>query len=280
VPDWFPGAGWKAKAKLFTTTLTKMADVPHQFVKDQMAVGMAVPSLTSELLSSKEVTPEVEFNIKWAAASLYAGGADTVVSSAHSFYLAVMIYPETQRKAQAEIDRVIGNDRFPTLADMPNLPYIEALVKEVFRWHVVAPLGLPHVVTENDIYEGYFIPKGSTVLANIWEMLHDPTTYANPMEFNPERFLGDHPEQDPRIMAFGFGRRICPGLNLAQTSVWLTCAMSLAVFNIEKYVDAFGNVVEPEIRFLDGIISHLAPFKYSIRPRSEKTAALIASVEL
>jgi len=111
-------------------------------------------------------------------------------------------------------------------------------------------------------------------------MLHDPATYANPMEFNPERFLGDHPEQDPRIMAFGFGRRICPGLNLAQTSVWLTCAMSLAVFDIEKYVDAFGNVVEPEIRFLDGIISHLAPFKYSIRPRCEKTAALIASVEL
>jgi len=64
-----------------------------------------------------------------------------VVSSAHSFYLAAMIYPEVQRKAQAEIDRVVGNDRFPRLVDAPNLPYTEALVKEVFRWHVVAPLG-------------------------------------------------------------------------------------------------------------------------------------------
>jgi len=105
-----------------------------------------------------------------------------------------MIYPETQRKAQAEIDRVIGNDRFPTLVDMSNLPYTEALVKEVFRWNPVTPLGkspvlqshglqfplfrewltakdppgVPHAVTEDDAYEGYFIPKGTTVLANIW----------------------------------------------------------------------------------------------------------------
>ena len=52
-----------------------------------------------------------------------------------------MVHPETQRKAQAEIDRVIGNDRFPTLADMSSLPYTEALMKEVFRWNPVSPLG-------------------------------------------------------------------------------------------------------------------------------------------
>ena len=72
------------------------------------------------------------------------------------------------RKAQEEIDRVIGNDRLPTSMDRPNLPYIEAVVKEVLRWHPVAPMGLPHTSTTEDVVEGYLIPKGSMVIANIW----------------------------------------------------------------------------------------------------------------
>ena len=104
------------------------------------------------------------------------------------------LHPDVQRQAQAEIDRVIGNDRFPTLDDQSSLPYLDALMKEVFRWNPVGPLGkstpsqndgtlspfilktlttrappgVPHVSTEDDVYEGYFIPKGMTVIANIW----------------------------------------------------------------------------------------------------------------
>jgi len=62
-----------------------------------------------------------------------------------------MIHPEAQRKAQAEIDRIIGNDRFPTLADMSNLPYTEALVKEVFRWNLVTPLGESAVLRNHEL---------------------------------------------------------------------------------------------------------------------------------
>lgn len=76
--------------------------------------------------------------------------------------------PHVVRKAQEEIDRVIGNDRLPTSMDRPNLPYIEAVVKEVLRWHPVAPMGLPHTSTTEDVFEGYLIPKGSMVIANIW----------------------------------------------------------------------------------------------------------------
>jgi len=279
VPDWLPGAGWKAKAKRYRKLLDDMADIPHQLVKDQMVAGTAIPSFTSELLSSNKLTAEAEYTIKWSAASLYSGGADTVVSSISSFYLLMVLHPEVQRKAQEEIDRVVGNDRFPTFADQSSLPYVDALVKEVFRCHPVAPLGVPHVATEDDSYKGHFIPKGSLILTNIWQILHDPEFYSKPSELNPERFLGDNPEPDPRETVFGFGRRICPGLNLAQTSVWLTCAMSLAVFDIGKYVDESGNVVEPEIKYSDGTISHPAPFKCTIKPRSEKSAALVASVE-
>lgn len=78
------------------------------------------------------------------------------------------VFPEAQRKAQEEIDRVVGTGRLPTIADRDNLPYIDAVVKETLRWHPVAPMGLPHTSTEDDVVEGYHIPKGSMVFANVW----------------------------------------------------------------------------------------------------------------
>ena len=84
------------------------------------------------------------------------------------FFLAMTVFPEVQRKAQEEIDRVVGKDRLPTFNDRDNLPYIDATVKEVLRWHPVAPMGLPHTTTEDDVCEGYLIPKGAMLLPNIW----------------------------------------------------------------------------------------------------------------
>lgn len=78
------------------------------------------------------------------------------------------VFPEVQRKAQEEIDRKVGADRLPGFQDRQDLPYIDAIVKEVLRWHPVAPMGLPHMATEDDICEGYLIPKGSLLLPNIW----------------------------------------------------------------------------------------------------------------
>lgn len=87
------------------------------------------------------------------------------------------LYPEAQRKGQEEIDRVIGNKRLPTFSDRDNLPYINAMVKEILRWHPVVPTNLPHVSTHDDMCHGYFIPKGSIVLANIWFVQPIPYLY-------------------------------------------------------------------------------------------------------
>jgi cytochrome P450 len=78
------------------------------------------------------------------------------------------LFPDVQRKAQEEIERVVGQNRLPNTADRINLPYINAVVKEVLRWHPVAPMGLPHMSTVDDNYNNYFIPKGSIILPNIW----------------------------------------------------------------------------------------------------------------
>ncbi|KAG2095906.1 cytochrome P450 [Suillus discolor] len=277
VPAWFPGAGFKRIACEWRGALEEMVSTPHQFVKDQMVAGIAPVSFTSNLLEGSGVSAEEDYAVKWSAFSLYAGGTDTTVSAIYSLFLAMTLFPDVQKKAQAEIDVVVGPDRLPTFADRDSLPYTDALVKEVLRWHVVGPTGLPHCVTEDDIHDGYYIPKGSLVIPNIWFMLNDPRAYTNPSQFNPERFLaedGKEPEMEPRTVCFGFGRRICPGLHLADASIWITTVMSLAVFDISKVVE-HGVKVTPEIDQLPGSTCHLKPFKCSIKPRSTTALELI-----
>ena len=92
----------------------------------------------------------------------------------------MMLYPEVQRKAQEEIDRVIGNDRLPGFEDRQDLPYIDSIVKEVLRWHPLSPMDFQHTSTEDDIYEGYFIPKDAWIIANIWSVVLDSFPRCHP----------------------------------------------------------------------------------------------------
>ncbi|KAI0771956.1 cytochrome P450 [Trametes elegans] len=280
IPSWFPGAGFKKTAAAWRRTLDEMCDKPHEFVKQQMAAGLSPPNFTATNLEG-ELTPEREELVKNAASSLYSGGADTTVSAINTFFLAMTLHPDVQKKAQAEIEAVVGTDRLPTAEDRENLPYVNAVFLEVLRWNNVAPLAIPHRVIEDDFYNGYFIPKDTIVIANVWQMLHDPETYAEPMAFNPERFVaapGKEPETDPRGMVFGFGRRICPGLQLADASVFLSIAMSLAVFSVSKVVEN-GEVLEPSTDYTSGTVSHPPPYKCEIKPRSAKAEALLRTLQ-
>lgn len=84
------------------------------------------------------------------------------------FISALLVYPETQAAAHAELDKVVGRSRMPTFDDYDHLPYIRAMVKELLRWRPVAPTGVPHRSIQDDWYEGYFIPKGTMIISNIW----------------------------------------------------------------------------------------------------------------
>ncbi|KAG2152670.1 cytochrome P450 [Suillus bovinus] len=277
VPEWFPGAGFKRLAREWHKNVEEMASAPYNFVRDQMAAGIAPKSFTSALLEGQDLSSAENEMAKWSALSLYGGGSDTTVSAIYSLFLAMTLFPDVQKKAQAEIDAVVGPDRLPSFADRASLPYIEALAKEVLRWNVVAPTGFVHCVTEDDIHDGYYIPKGSLIIPNQWFMLHNPETYADPSQFKPERFLvndGKKSEPEPRTMCFGFGRRICPGLLLAEASVWISAAMSLAVFDISKVVEN-GVEITPEVDPSSVTISHPKPFRCSIKARSAKAIELI-----
>lgn len=101
---------------------------------------------------------------------LLEGGTDTSVAQLLGFVLAMVLFPDVQRTAQAEIGRVCGT-RLPTMDDEKSMPYIRGCVKETFRWFPTAVLGLPHATTREDEYEGYRIPKEATILENVWYVM-------------------------------------------------------------------------------------------------------------
>jgi cytochrome P450 len=86
----------------------------------------------------------------------------------YTFFLAMALNPCTMKKAQEELDKVVGNDRLPDFSDQVDLPYTSAIVKEVLRWGGLAPIGVPRRVIKDDIYNGYFIPAGATIIENTW----------------------------------------------------------------------------------------------------------------
>ncbi|KAG6375607.1 cytochrome P450 [Boletus reticuloceps] len=223
--------GFHKDAKQWRKMVSETANAPHRFVLEHLATGDVAPSFTSRLL--QECVPEDEEILKWL---LSPCGSDTTPSKLSAFFLAMTLYPEVFRKAQAEIDAVVGYERLPTIGDRDELPYVNAICKELLRWNVVAPLVM-HVTTQDEIYDGYFIPKGTCLLGNIWFILNDPQTYPDPDVFNPERFLGENQQLDPREACFGWGRRSCPGAHLAELSIFICVATALATLDVSRYVE-------------------------------------------
>ncbi|PWY82348.1 flavonoid 3-hydroxylase [Aspergillus eucalypticola CBS 122712] len=280
LPTWFPGGKENETAKEYKDRLAIMHDKTYDFVKNQMAKGTHQASYVSSLLEKDTVLPgsEEEIVVKYSAGALYGGGADTTVSALSCFFMAMALNPTVQKKAQEEIDRVVGTSRLPELSDQNNLPYVNAVFQEVFRWHPVTPLSVTHASSEEDIFNGYLIPKGAIIVPNVWAFTHDPANYHNPEAFNPDRFLGATPQPDPRLYAFGFGRRICPGRLLAEKSIFLTVARALAVLDIRKKVQD-GKEVPIRVEFSSGTISHPVPFEVDLKPRSKGHEELVRAVE-
>ncbi|KAK0440601.1 cytochrome P450 [Armillaria borealis] len=279
---YIPGATFKRKAKKWRQYSKTMREMPFEAAKRRIAEGTAIPSYTSyslEKLDQARDTASEEARIQSTAATMYTGGTDSTVSVLCTFMLAMLANPEAQRKAQEEIDAVLGSGELPRFADEVSLPFVSAVVKEVLRWKNVTPMGIPHALTSDDVYRGYKIPSGSTVIANIWAMLHDETAYPEPHSFMPERFMKEgklNPDiRDPGTVLFGFGRRICPARYMAYSSIWIAIASMLAVFDITKAVDEFGNIIEPTYAYASALACVPLPFKCSVKPRSTIVEASI-----
>lgn len=199
--------------------------------------------------------------------NLIGGGVDTTSSSTLSFVLAMCVFRDAQKRAQAEIDRVVGHERSPDWSDESSLPYVKALVSEVLRWRTVTILGgIPHapiqvssargtvarwisvikaqnitnIPFKDDEYKGYFIPKDTAITGNVWAIHRNPREFPEPDVFRPERFLGGPERPYPNKQghnAFGWGRRQCSGQPLAEQGLFITIARLLWAFDIRPGLD-------------------------------------------
>lgn len=164
---------------------------------------------------------------------LIGGGTDTSSVTVEWAMSEILRSPEVLAKASEELERVIGRDRLVAEQDIPNLPYMEAIVKETMRLHPVAPLMSPRLSREDVSMGRYDIPAGTRVLINVWAIGRDPAVWEAPMEFRPERFVGsgvDVKGQDFELLPFGSGRRMCPGIGLGLRMVHMILANLLHAF--------------------------------------------------
>ncbi|KAI0047423.1 cytochrome P450 [Auriscalpium vulgare] len=282
LPTWFPGASFHRLARHSTKLSTMMREAPFQMVKERLANGTAQPSLVSSLLDRAVSGEDIDDAlIKNCGGVVYSAGADTTASALTNAMLALMRYPDVQERAHRELDQVIGRDRLPAFEDRSKLPYIGALLKEVLRWKVVTPLGVPHCTTQDEVYRGTFIPERTIVIANLHAMLHDKTIYEDPDRFEPERHLlqEDDSASDSFRMSFGFGRRICPGRYFAEDSIWLALASILQVFQISKLVDATGRPIDTHVTWTSGLVSNASPFTCNITTRFPGAESLLVDVD-
>ncbi|KAI0309616.1 cytochrome P450 [Amylostereum chailletii] len=282
LPEWIPGMGFKAEARRCLAMSEEMINRPFQYVKRGMRVGNAAPSFTLNCLEGQQYQgsqEELEQAVSGLSATLYAAGIDTSVSTMNGVFLFMARYPDIQRKARTELDLVVGRDRLPAYKDRVRLPYVNAVCMEIFRFKTVVPLGVPHATTADDIYEGFFIPKGSIVMANQWAMLHDPDLYPEPDTFKPERFITNEGslKVEPNLsVGFGLGKRICPGRHLVDSTFWIFVASVLSVFEIS---DVNATTKEKDVGYTDGgIVIHPDPFVCQITPRDSRAEALILEV--
>nr|BAK09431.1 cytochrome P450 [Postia placenta] len=280
IPTWLPFVSFHRQAQLGRKLLDDWVTRPFEHVKRQMECGNASPSFLTDILENETLKEDNESNIvegvKWAAATMYGAGVDTSHATVATFFLLMALHPDVQVKAQAEIDKIVYMERHVTMEDKAQLPYVQAVIAEVMRWHAVVPLGIPHRTAEEDVYEGYRIPAGTIVVPNIWAIARGEGSHA----FVPERFLGKSAPIHSSEYVYGFGRRICPGRHMADNAIFLIVANILALFDIRPQGDAVNGKASLEnVEFQRRLVSGPEKFQCSIRPRSRGCAQLAAMRE-
>ena len=254
--------------------------------KKNIYAGTARPCFCVQLVREQEIQGFSDDLACYISGTLLEAGSHTTASTLYGFVQAMVLFPEVQDAAHAELDTVIGSQRPPSMDDEPRLQYIRACVKESLRWMPTTLLGaVPHATLQEDEYLGYRIPKGAAVINNVYTIHNDSVRYPEPRRFSPDRFAHDkqsafeaavNPDASQRDhFTFGGGRRICPGMHIAERSLFLAIAKMLWAFDIRAAQDEEGNDILPDPSYLtQGFACEPLEYMAEIRPRSEARAQI------
>ncbi|XP_076009191.1 cytochrome P450 2J2-like [Genypterus blacodes] len=177
-------------------------------------------------MEKRKEDPLAGFNIDTLAVctlDLIEAGTESAATTLRWALLYMINYPEIQQKVQAEIDRVIGQSRQPTMKDQPNLPYTDAVIHETQRFGNIVPLGFPKMASQDAVLGGHFIPKGTAVTTSLASVLFDKNEWETPHTFNPDHFLDSEGQFRRReaFLPFSAGKRVCVGEQLARMELFL-----------------------------------------------------------
>ncbi|CAI6098838.1 unnamed protein product [Clonostachys chloroleuca] len=269
---------YKEDAEIYLGLYNKlMGDIKNGTAPDCFIKDMAREKLKKNPISDTTAA--------FAAGALIEAGSDATTTALNNVVLACLLYPEIVAGAHEELDRVVGQDRMPDFSDEPNLPYIRGIAKETLRWRASTKIGPAHATTQDDWYNGYFIPKGTGVVLNWWAIHMDEKRWKDPGRFDPTRYLED-PLTEAESMAqpnpelrdhftFGAGRRNCPGVHIAHNSLFINIARIFWAFDIRKSKDKNGNEIEPSTAAQPGFLLTPVKFPCHFKARSEKHASII-----
>ncbi|KAI1839626.1 hypothetical protein JX266_014164 [Neoarthrinium moseri] len=242
--------------------------------------------LAKSMLQARKQEDLDDLDITFLATSFMVGGVETTAAVMQWFCALIPSYPEIQRRAQYELDSVVGRSRLPGMEDEKSLPFCRAIIKEVQRCHNPFWLGTPHAASKDFVYQGKLIPKDTVMVLNTWTMHHDEIRHPAPFKFNPDRYLHDNltsvqssRQPDPYQRdhwIFGAGRRICPGMQVAEQEIWLTISRILWAFDMKPVPD------HPiDLKEYDGLSGRSPmPFRILLKPRHEKVKTVLADAAL
>ncbi|KAI9438805.1 cytochrome P450 [Lactarius indigo] len=275
-------AKWKQDAQYwFVRDSLRNEHLLSGVVDDLQAKVIDRPCFGATLLKNQDKYPLSERERAWLLGDVLAAGGLTTSITLHWWLLAMLAFPEVQVRAHAELDQVVGRARPPTFADLPSLPYIRAMVKEVLRWSPPLPFSIPHASSADDWYEGMYIPKGTIILPNMRLINSDPAMFgADSARFNPSRHL-DEKGQVKGLMdgheghvSFGYGRRVCPGRFAAEGTLGIDFATLLWALRFERPEGVEGELdVHTLVRI--GIGARPKPFECKAVPRFTDAEALL-----
>jgi cytochrome P450 len=282
LPKWLqPGRKWAHEAAKQVLDV-KMA--LWRRMEKQFEAGTAPHCYAREILERKEWWYGQGLNdedLAWVTGGLIEAGFETTGIALNGLVLYLAGNQRVQNVAQEELMRVVGPDRLPTFADMQELPYVRACVKEVLRINPMLIPGIRRYADADVMYKDHVIPKGTVLLANTAFLHFDPNRFDRPFEFVPERFLGHKlysseyaAMSDPYArdhFTFSTGRRTCPGARLAENSLDIALAGILWAFEIRPpLVNGIESEVDTgETAFVPGPFHIPKPFAARFLPRDE-----------
>ncbi|KAK0122021.1 hypothetical protein ONS95_010286 [Cadophora gregata] len=267
---------------LFRELIDNVREERHQY--------NAKPCFALTLLEDQERFELTDDEGAYAVGTMFEAGSGTTSAAMLNFVFAMTHYPEWQTPLWEELDRVCGN-RIPEFTDIPELPTVRAVIKETMRWRPVTAGGVPHQLTKDDVYDGYFLRAGTMVHANQWAIHRDPKLYPDPETFNPTRWLSkEFPTYSeplskfPNLQnftAFGSGRRICPGMNIAERSLYILTARIAWACKISKKRDSAGQEIPvPLYDYTAGFNTEPNPWSFELVARNkEREEAIIKAWE-